>query len=170
MLEATFKRAAAGAGTPWSVGSLAGIGHRVFCGRRLRYGSLCSGDGEGGRTMSWKQRGPLRSGNRESARSPFERSQSYRLDQLPQPFCELYSINLVDEFPSRCIYRISNPFSTLFDLRDAAYRELGRRDDLADLTSALELLDQLDTCADCMDVNLTHRTVRRLRRELGVST
>jgi len=86
----------------------------------------------------------------------------------PQPRCELYGVNLVDEFPRRCLLRTPNPLTTLGGLREAAFRELGRVVD-ADHSGALELLDQLDTCGPCLDANLTHRTVRRLREELGLN-
>jgi len=97
------------------------------------------------------------------------RPESYRAPGRSQPRCELYGVNLVDAFPRRCPMATPNPLTTIGDLQDTAYRELGRGHcDDADQGGAVELLNQLDTCGSCLDVNLRHRTVRRLRRELGV--
>ena len=120
--------------------------------------------------MTVKNCGPLRSGNRMTALCDILQPQSYRSDHEPQPFCELHHRNIVAEFPSRCPLATPNPLTTLGGLQDAAYRELGCGfGDDADHGAALDLLDQLDTCSTCIDANMGHRTIRRLRRELGVS-
>lgn len=76
--------------------------------------------------------------------------------------CELHGINLVDGFPCRCSLATPNPLTTIGQLRDLAFQS----DDPCD---AVELFDRVDVCGRCIDVNSGHRTVRRLRRELGVS-
>ena len=76
--------------------------------------------------MSWEQSGPLRSGNRKTALESIERRSFYRAGCQPQPRCELYGINLHDEFPPKCIYRTPNPLTAMYELREAAFCELGR--------------------------------------------
>jgi hypothetical protein len=84
------------------------------------------------------------------------------LPRRPQAFCELHGVNIVDGFPGRCPLATANPLTTIGQLRDLAFQS----DDACD---AVELFDRVDVCGRCIDVNGGHRTVRRLRRELGVN-
>ncbi len=94
----------------------------------------------------------------------------YRANGDEQPFCELHHHNIVDEFPSCCPLATTNPLVKIERLQDAAWKEIRRpwSDPDRDSESANELLDQLKICGGCIDRNLSHRTIRRLRRELGV--
>jgi len=76
--------------------------------------------------------------------------------------CELHGVNIIDAFPRRCPLATGNPLTTIGQLRGLAFQS----DDPCD---AVELFDRVDVCGRCIDVNSRHRTVRRLRRELGVS-
>lgn len=111
--------------------------------------------------MSWKQCEP---GGLQTvpAQGFFQHGKSYRSDRWTQPFCELHNRNLVDDLPLRCLLGTANPLTALGQLRDLGYRA----DDCGD---AVELWGRADICGKCIDANLGHPTVRRLRREQGVS-
>lgn len=83
--------------------------------------------------------------------------------------CELHGVNIVDGFPAHCPFATANPLETIGRLQDAAWRELGRTYPGRDSDGALALLDRIDVCDRCITRLAVHPTVRRLRRELGVS-
>jgi len=87
---------------------------------------------------------------------------STALPRRRQPYCELRGVSVVDAFPCCCPLATANPLTTIGQLRDLAFRSDDPRD-------AVELIDRVDVCGRCIDVNSGHRTVRRLRRELQVT-
>ncbi len=116
-------------------------------------------------TKSWP-RGPAADAAQRYFGDPYDSGPSrYR-----QPaHCELYGINIVDRFPSRCPLLTSNPLTTLGQFQDAGWRVLGRAIDDPERPDALALLDAKNVCMACLDSTLTHPTVRRLRAGKGVA-
>jgi hypothetical protein len=87
-----------------------------------------------------------------------------------QPHCEVYAVKLVYRFPRHCVLATTNPLAALTRLRDAAWGELGRpAAGRSSSGSALDLLDQIDTCLRCVDRQLASSKVRQLRARLGVA-
>ncbi len=116
-------------------------------------------------TKSWP-RGPAADAAQGYFGDPYDSCSS----RERQPaYCELYGINLVDGFPSRCPLSTPNPLTTLGQLQDAAWRVLARAIDDPELPDALALLDAKNVCMACMDRTLAHPTVRRLRARKGVA-
>ena len=85
--------------------------------------------------------------------------------------CELHGIRIVDQFPRRCPLGTANPLDTLARLQAVGWRELRRawNATAAEHAGGLAVLDTVDVCNACVPRLAPHHTVRRLRRELGVS-
>ena len=78
------------------------------------------------------------------------------------PRCNLYGCTIVDRFPSNCPLAAANPLTALLALCDAAWRHLHSSD--PGLSDALHGLACVDVCSGCIDLNLAHPVVKRLRR------
>ncbi|MEE8171112.1 MAG: hypothetical protein V3T70_11255 [Phycisphaerae bacterium] len=81
-----------------------------------------------------------------------------------QPFCELHRVPIVHQFPPRCPMATPRPLVSLWRLKDAAWTELGRLPASdADLTGALDLLDQVEIGECCYGRLSSDPVVLRLR-------
>jgi hypothetical protein len=170
MLEVVGERATAGAGSAGAVGSLAGGGHRPIRRAGLSEPGRFRGEPVSGKSrdcegcaVTWKQSGPGGVHSPATALNTIDAYDRILVHRGSQPArCELHGIRIVDQFPRRCPLAALNPLTTIGQLRELAFQS----DDPCD---AAELFDRVDVCGGCIDHNLSHRTVRRLRRELGLS-
>jgi hypothetical protein len=81
----------------------------------------------------------------------------------PYPKCALHNVNLVDSFPSGCIFAVGNPLKALDAIQDRGYRRAA--DESQEACSDWQ---RFDTCNQCDKQMWRHPRVRFLRRAAGI--
>ena len=75
------------------------------------------------------------------------------------PTCQLHDIRIVDRFPRGCPFAAPIALRALFELRKRGFLLTGNRD----YGEGAHLLEVADTCSHCIDENIAHPVVQRLR-------
>ena len=85
------------------------------------------------------------------------------------PMCQLFGHRIVNTLPFDCPMRSQDPLSALDVMQNQAWPVIREGFDTYDLTEGLQVLDQVEVCANCIPRLLSHRIVRRLRRRKGAA-
>ncbi len=78
--------------------------------------------------------------------------------------CELHKMDLIGKFPSRCVFRCSNPLDAIAQLDALAWQELGIPNHAGDLAGARALQGMISVCRVCVANNMRDTMVQSIRR------